>query len=103
MRMNRLFKLYDRYNEEFFNGILPFVDIVVKPLEDVYAFTMHQGDSIWIEISEGLNVTEEHDTLLHEMVHVWQAVTERKMSHGKSFKNKAKQICKATGIARKKF
>jgi hypothetical protein len=32
------------------------------------------------------------DTLLHEMVHQWQAETGRKVDHGKQFREKAKAV-----------
>jgi hypothetical protein len=101
--MAQLFNLYDRYNKEFFDGTLPFVDIVVQKLEDAYGYTYDEGFGVYIELANDLSDQDMHDTLLHEMVHVWQIVTNRKLGHGRNFKRKAKTICKATGIPKKRF
>ena len=104
MKVEKLFKLYDKYNEKFFSGKLPYVDIAIVPLTHAYGWTVVMGQEVDIVlIAKGMKGKEIKATLLHEMIHVWQIFTERKMTHGKVFKKKAKVICKAKGFKGKNF
>lgn len=104
MKATKLFKLYDKYNAKFFAGKLPYVDIAVVPLTHAFGWTIVMGDEVDIVlIANDLNKKDMEATLLHEMIHVWQTFTERKMTHGKVFNKKAKIICEAKGFDLRTF
>lgn len=111
MKAQKLFKYFDKYNKKHFGNELPQVDIIVAPLRSAYgwtepAFASHfahdvpgeedeQNDFVLIILSDDMSNKMQLETLLHEMIHVWQFVKGKDMDHGKSFYKKAKKICKA--------
>ena len=88
-------KIYDRINYELFACELP-QDVVVQKmtlaqcLRAVNAkcdgLCIFNGNSYFIGIADHLTDKEKFDTLVHEMIHVWQTENNKKEIHGKYFK-----------------
>lgn len=101
-----LVMMYHRFNEKYFNNELP-KDLEIKLSNTTKALGMTRATNVFgkytprsISISQKINWTEKllETTIIHEMIHVWQAVTENNMSHGRSFKLKAMIVGQQHGI-----
>jgi hypothetical protein len=106
--LHRLSQAFDRFNREHFAGQLSTVPIRLsgrmrsrlgelsvdirtgQPLE-IAISRRHIARHPWIEV--------EH-TLLHEMVHQWQAETGLPVDHGPLFREKARQVGVVPGAKR---
>jgi len=86
--------LYNKVNDRLFGSELPSVDIIKfdgskKQFDVTYlidGFTTTQLGGLVIGISETLSKQEKFNTLVHEMIHVWQAENGKAWNHGKIFK-----------------
>jgi hypothetical protein len=108
MLLHRLSQAYDRFNAEHFGGALGSLPIRLssrmrtrlgelsvdvrtgRPLE-IAISRRHIARHAWAEV--------EH-TLLHEMVHQWQAETGIAVDHGPTFRHKARQVGVLPGAKR---
>ena len=100
MVLHRLSQAYDRLNREHFSGALTCLPIRLSgrmrtrlgeltvdlrtgaPLE-IAISRRHIARHRWIEVQH---------TLLHEMVHQWQAETGLPVDHGPTFREKAREV-----------
>lgn len=92
---SRLEHLFNTYNEEYFNGVLPIPEFKVIHKKNTFGkFECRVG---WrsisrpvIMVTDKYNFTEDQlrDILLHEMIHYYLAYTrkDRIVTHGKAFK-----------------
>ena len=104
MKIQRIFKLYDKYNEAYFAGKLDPVDIAVVDLRDAFGYTIQEGKEVSvILIAKGMKNSQVRSTLLHEMIHVDQVRQGHKMDHGRKFNMMAKIICNAEKISYRAF
>jgi SprT-like family len=91
---------HQRYNVRHFNGRLSTIGIRVsrrmKSRLGHYSASVTGGEVAEIAISRTHLIkhgwTETLHTLLHEMVHQWQAETERTIDHGATFRAKAREV-----------
>lgn len=94
----RLRGKYVEYATLYFDGALPVVPITLSPrLSDRYAYLKTVGGkpeaiifSSRLIYERGWSATQA--TLLHELIHVWQASQGLKPDHGKAFKDKAREL-----------
>lgn len=100
MRIEKVFTLYEEYNQAFFKGMLPPVDIAFMNIE-AYGYAIPHWSGMEVEaiiLAKGMTKKEIQMTLAHEMVHVWQAEQGYKSwDHNKKFYRKAKKICRVMG------
>ena len=96
--LQRLGELFDEYNRRHFGGDLPGVPIRLSGRMRSrlgHLSLGDQGQSVGITISRshlGAHGWDEvAHTLLHEMVHLWQLATGRKVDHGREFRAKARE------------
>ncbi|HTC24858.1 MAG TPA: SprT-like domain-containing protein [Gemmatimonadales bacterium] len=98
--LHRLRSLHQRLNHEYFGGTLGEIPIRLsgrmrtrlgevsvdlrtgRPIE-IALSRRHLADHPWTEV--------EH-TMLHEMVHQWQAESGRQIDHGPTFRRKAREV-----------
>jgi predicted SprT family Zn-dependent metalloprotease len=106
--MNRETKIlrmiYRELNTKAFNGKLPMCDIqyVNLPNENWYATFYFYMKPMTIVINKPYienRVSMLKETILHEMVHVWQYVKDKEMLHNKSFFRMLRKACKDANIA----
>jgi SprT-like family len=106
--LHRLSQAHDRLNRQYFEGTLGSLPIRLsgrmrtrlgelsvdlrtgRPIE-IAISRRHVARHLWAEV--------EH-TLLHEMVHQWQAETGRPVDHGPEFKRKAREVGVLPGAKR---
>lgn len=102
--LGRLYVLYHDTNERYFGGLLPLVPIYFAP--NLKPGKTETTAYLWTDDYEGVPryivVREEHalqdpwpsvqDTLLHELIHVWQASRGHKVNHGPTFKKMAARL-----------
>lgn len=94
----RLYAEYHEVNQRHFAGLLPTVPIHIRTLTEFgHLWTDdHTGQPRYIVIQEHHALTDSwekvRDTLLHEMVHVWQAAQGYRTGHGPDFKARAKAL-----------
>jgi hypothetical protein len=97
--IDRLNGLRTAFNERHFAGALPAIPIRLSHrmrsrLGELRASS--SGTAVEIAISrrhirrDGWNAVA--DTLLHEMVHQWQAANGHPLDHGRAFRRKAEQV-----------
>ena len=97
--IDRLNGLRDAFNERHFSGMLPAIPIRLshrmrRRLGELRA--SQNGTAVEITISrrhlrrDGWGAVA--DTLLHEMVHQWQAVHGHPLDHGREFRRKATEV-----------
>ena len=97
--IDRLNALRTEYNERHFAGTLPAIPIRLSHrmrtrLGELLASA--SGAAVGITISrrhirrDGWNAVA--DTLLHEMVHQWQAANGHPLDHGREFRRKAMDV-----------
>ena len=100
MKREKVFELYDKYNAEFFKGLLPEVEIVFADVS-AFGYTIPHWSGFEVEciiLAKGMTDLEIETTLAHEMIHVWQCEKGFKSwDHNKKLYKKAKKICKAKG------
>ena len=93
---------YKKFNSLYFDNLLPdpdgemiIFDITTdKRYKSLGTAYDRKPYMIRINFRYDLPEIEYQDTLLHEMIHIWQYVIGYKGSHGKSFKKKAREINK---------
>lgn len=88
---------YAMFNAQYFENKLPkCIDfqIVNKKVNYLGKATNKFPDPFLITLNGYYKLLELEwcNTLLHEMIHIWQFVTLENSGHGKSFKDKAKEI-----------
>lgn len=99
----KLKKLYKKYNRKYFDNELP-KDVKIrygKTKHGKYknhAICIHDGDFIAIRIARNILAIDLHETLLHEMIHVWQAYNGQCMDHNGPFYKKARKLKKKFGF-----
>lgn len=96
---------FHHFNHTLFNGELPLPEFkyLKNKLYQGYFIGCHNidGPSYTIKINfKHYNKTYEEfcETLIHEMVHLFQLINGFKVNHGKGFKLIAKKIKRITGI-----
>ena len=93
---------YIKFNSLYFDNILPPInsDLIIfeitnsKKIKSLGTSYNKKPYKIRINFRYDLPEIEFQDTLLHEMIHIWQYIMGYKGGHGKSFKKKAKDINK---------
>ncbi len=99
-------KLFNTINDNCFGSSLPNAEIIYFDANKVWTYIMLKFNFLidgvaippeyhgrWIiGIAKDLTKEEKIATLIHEMVHIWQGETSRKMNHGKEFKRKTLSI-----------
>jgi hypothetical protein len=97
--IDRLNGLRDAFNQRHFSGMLPAIPIRLshrmrRRLGELRASP--SGTAVEITISRRHvrrdGWTAVADTLLHEMVHQWQAVNGHPLDHGREFRRKATEV-----------
>ena len=89
---------YNQFNHTFFNDELPHTNINICVSKTKRALGSCQmqffGGKKTIKVSQYYKRTEieYQTTLIHEMIHLYESIKYGVMSHGKFFKNMAKQI-----------
>ena len=91
---------HHEYNARFFNAVLRSIEIRIshrmRRRLGQYTASSPAGEPAEISISRAH--VRKHDwsdvlhTLLHEMVHQWQAESGRRLGHGGSFRDKAREV-----------
>lgn len=101
-----LYKTYNHFNDYIFGGELP-ADITIKPYSSKIncgffeGYYTDEGEKEYlIKISNRYNKTygEFCETMVHEMIHVFQFMKDIDVDHGKTFKAMAKTIKKEIGL-----
>ena len=98
--LQRLVSLHERLNAEHFGGALASVPIRLsgrmRTRLGELAVDLRSGRVPEIAISRHHILrhpwTEVEHTLLHEMVHQWQAESGQTVDHGRSFRRKAREV-----------
>ena len=93
-------RLHDEFNRTHFEGRLGEVPIQISGRMRTRLGELRldhkTGRPVWIGISRRHlrrdGWTSVRETLLHEMVHQWQAETSRPVDHGREFRRKAKEV-----------
>ena len=108
LTLHRLAQAHDRFNREHFDGALSSVPIRLsgrmRTRLGELSVDLRTGSPIEIAISRrhiARHLWEEVEhTLLHEMVHQWQAETGRPVDHGVEFRRKAREVGVLPGAKR---
>ena len=99
--LGRLYAAYHEYNIQHFASMLVTLPIYIRPTtgQVTIAYTWtddYTGAPRYIVLTEahalGDPWLEVKETLLHEMVHVWQAQQGRKVGHDESFRLMAERL-----------
>ena len=102
--LGRLYVEYHETNDRHFAGLLPMIPLYIESAarpgkERTVAFLWADdftGQPRYIVLDDASVQSESWkaitDTLKHEMIHVWQAVTGRAVNHGPAFKRMAKKL-----------
>lgn len=101
--LGRLYALYAETNDTYFAGLLPMMSIVVEPIgtRDAKLWTAARlwtwdGRPNRIVLDERFALRhswhEVREVLLHETVHVWQAMIGRDGKHDAEFKRMAARL-----------
>ena len=106
--LHRLSQAFDRFNREHFAGQLSAVPIRLsarmRSRLGELSVDIRTGQPIEIAISRRHIArhrwSEVEQTLLHEMVHQWQAATGLPVDHGPLFREKARQVGVVPGAKR---
>jgi hypothetical protein len=106
--VHRLSQAFDRFNREHFTGKLSAVPIRLsgrmRSRLGELSVDIRTGQPIEIAISRRHIArhrwSEVEQTLLHEMVHQWQAETGLPVDHGPLFREKARQVGVVAGAKR---
>ena len=93
MKIKNLKQFYKQFNDDIFQNELPSVKIKFSRTIPCYAlFTVFEdcnyyvkGPIIYINPIYNKNRSDFLDTLLHEMIHVWQWCNNLELNHGKEF------------------
>ena len=107
--LGRLYVAYHEANSRHFAGLLPSVPLDITPIQrprgkqGMVACTqtsIAENRPLCILFDSGYvqktpSWTEITHTLLHEMIHVWQAVRGERPNHGASFRT----MCRRLGIS----
>jgi SprT-like family len=107
--LHRLSQAFDRFNREHFAGKLSTVPLRLssrmRSRLGELSVDIRTGQPIEIAISRRHIArhpwTEVEHTLLHEMVHQWQAETGLPVDHGPLFREKARQVGVVAGAKRR--
>lgn len=91
--------LFNKFNSCYFNNELPVITIKLcsaKSYAGIFILPRGTKKPAHIKISTFYDYPniEIENTLIHEMVHLWQYINNYKDSHGESFKKKAIEINK---------
>ena len=102
--LGRLYVVYHEANERHFAGLLPALPIRIEKAArpgkvETQAYLWcddFTGQPRYIIMDErtalGADWPTVRATLIHEVIHVWQAVQGRKVSHDAAFRAKAKEL-----------
>lgn len=87
-------ELFDECNNEFFDNSLPSVLLKVSNAGKALGRCMVRGERITISVSRYYQVERDEikSVMIHEMIHLWEWITFRKMGHTQNFKGKAREI-----------
>lgn len=89
---------FKEYNTEYFDGRLPFPTLNVKSCKSYLGICYPKKRIINISTFYKRNERAYRETLLHEMIHLWNYCYDfNYMGHGKPFKRKAAEINKKGG------
>ena len=88
---------FNLFNEKYFNNSLPVVDIKYcnsKSYVGIFNPNKNKNGRFTIKISQyyELPIIEIENTLIHEMIHLWQWVNNYRDVHGSSFIKKMNEI-----------
>lgn len=94
-------KQYEKFNHKYFKDQLPKVPVITMNTHAMrliyndeqvcYGYTISDADEAYVVLNEDF-AKDMKDTLLHEMIHVWQWWNGKPINHGKSFKKWQKKI-----------
>ena len=98
--LSELRTMHARFNADLFGGVLATVEFRIsdRMRTRLGEVTVEPQSSRLVEITisrrhwERDGRGEVEKTLLHEMIHQWQAESGRKVDHGPSFRRKAREI-----------
>jgi len=95
MKIKKLRKLFHYFNKELFDNSLELCDIkVTKWLGDCYGMFIPwdsceyfklNGPKIYLNPEFNLTFNDYYDTLLHEMIHLWQWKNNKPLDHSDHF------------------
>lgn len=93
-------QLHAAFNQDHFDGLLREIPIRLSSRMRTRLGEVRLDPKTGVALSIGLSRrhlrrdgwASIRDTLLHEMVHQWQAVTGRAVDHGREFRRKAKEL-----------
>lgn len=104
MKINKVYKLYDQYNEKYFKGRLAYVNITFVDMNRAFGYTIQEGrGDCFMLLANGMKNSMVRTTLLHEMIHVDQVMKNHGMNHGRYFKQMAKKICRGEKLLYRTF
>lgn len=100
--MGRLYAEYHTLNDRHFAALLPPVHIIVRRIPAEHDLMLCWTDpnghprGIIVDDRYATKMTNPwaaiRETLLHEMIHVWQAVRGEPVNHGPSFRRMARRV-----------
>lgn len=89
---------FEVFNNKYFNGELPAIQIKLNHTKRALGQFCWDNTGwfpkIWITISTYYDrpIRDVQNTLLHEMIHYWQYEKSYQLGHGRTFKQKAREI-----------
>jgi hypothetical protein len=99
MTTSQLKSAFSKFNHQYFDGELQEVEIKLSRTKRALGMFKWRTDwcgrlSMWIEISTYYNrpIRDVYNTLIHEMIHLWQKQNGYEMGHGYHFNKKAAEI-----------
>lgn len=89
---------FDYYNEVVWGGSLPKVQCSYADLREHNAVGAFWPDTWKIEVDYSQKHSDVYRTLLHEMVHLCQAVEKTPLNHGREFRKWKSHCRRVTGL-----
>jgi hypothetical protein len=103
--LGRFYVLFHETNDRYFAGLLPCVPITIERIarprvkQGMVGYTVSSGSDgrplrIVVDEAHALSGSwaDVRDTMLHEVVHVWQAQRGERPHHGASFRAMSKRL-----------
>ena len=99
MNQTELENLFDFYNSSLFDNILcSEIAVEFSDLSHINYYGLFDKDDGIIDIHCELDKIEIKQTLIHEMIHVWQWEQYKQLNHKKRFVAKADELGKIVGF-----
>lgn len=97
MSISELQIMFSKFNEMYFDNALPTIPIKLfksKSFLGLFSYNPRVNDKCVIKISTYYILTTKQieETLIHEMIHLWQYVNSYRDAHGLTFKRKMNEI-----------